>query len=60
MKLTGILKKSVTKAQTKEEEKEIIKDTIKEGRMVLDDEELDKVSGGGSFLMIYDDDTRLK
>ena len=60
MKLTGILKKSVTKAQTKEEEKEIIKDTIKEGRMVFDDEELDKVSGGGSFLMIYDDDTRLK
>lgn len=60
MKLTGILKKTVTKVQTKEEEKEIIKDTIKEGRMALDDEELDKVSGGGRFMMIYDDDIRVK
>ena len=49
MELIGNLKKEVTKAQTKEEEKKIIKDTIAEAGMVLDDAELDTVSGGGEF-----------
>ena len=49
MKLIGDLKKEVTKAQTREEAKEIIRNTIEEAGMVLDDEELDKASGGGEF-----------
>lgn len=45
MKLIGDLKKKVESAKTKEE----ARDTIKEAGMLLDDEELDKVSGGGKF-----------
>lgn len=52
MELIGNLKKEVTKAQTKEEAKKIIKDTIAEAGMVLDDAELDTVSGGGGFGLI--------
>ena len=46
MKLIGNLKKKVSEAQTQEEAKLIIKDTIEEAGMLLDDEDLDKVSGG--------------
>ena len=42
----GNLKTEVSKAHTGEEVKEKISDTINEAGMVLDDEELDKVSGG--------------
>ncbi len=42
MKLIGNLKEKVENAKTKEE----ARDTIKEEGMLLDDEELEKVSGG--------------
>ena len=42
MKLTGKLKKQVEKAQTKEEARE----AIKKAGMLLDDHELELVSGG--------------
>ena len=44
MKLIGNLKNKVDKAQNKEEAKEI----IAQAGMLLDDDELDKVAGGGS------------
>lgn len=49
MKLTGDPKKEVKNAQTNEEPKEITRDTIEEAGIALDDEELDKASGGGGF-----------
>ncbi|MBQ6442618.1 MAG: hypothetical protein IJJ13_08535 [Lachnospiraceae bacterium] len=42
MQLTGELKDKVEKAESKEEAKQ----TIKEAGMILDDAELDQVSGG--------------
>ena len=42
MKLIGNLKKKVENAKTKEE----ARDTIKKAGMLLDDDELEKVSGG--------------
>ena len=42
MKLTGELKEKVEQAETKEEAKK----TIEEAGMILDDAELDQVSGG--------------
>ncbi len=45
MKLIGDLKEKLENAKTKEE----ARDTIKKAGMLLDDEELDKVSGGGEF-----------
>lgn len=42
MELTGELKKKVEKTETKEEAKRI----IEEAGMILDDEELEQVSGG--------------
>ena len=50
MKIVEDLKKKVADAQTKEEAKEIIRDTIEETDVILNDEELDNVSGGiGGF-----------
>ena len=46
MKLIGNLKKKVDNAQTKEE----ARDAIKKAGMLLDDDELDAVSGGGSMI----------
>ena len=46
MKLTGNLKKIVYNAKTKEEARAAIEDA----GMILSDEEMDKVSGGGVFL----------
>ena len=46
MKLTGKLKETVSKAETKEQAKELI---AKAG-MELTDEEMNMVSGGGSML----------
>ena len=43
MQLTGELKEKVETAENKEEAKE----TIKDAGMILDDAELDQVSGGG-------------
>ena len=43
MKLIGNLKKKVENAKTKEE----ARDTIKKAGMLLDDDELEQVSGGG-------------
>ena len=40
MKLIGKLKKKVSEAKTKEEAKLIIKDTIEEEGMILDEEDL--------------------
>ncbi len=42
MKLTGILKKQVEKAETKDEKKSLIKNA----GMLRNDDELDKVAGG--------------
>ena len=49
MELVGDLKKKALEAKTKEEAKEIIRESIEEAGMILDDEELDSVSGGGGF-----------
>ena len=49
MKLIGDLKEKVENAKTKEE----ARDTIKEAGMLLDDEELDKVSGGGDISQAF-------
>ena len=46
MKLIDDLKEKVENAKTKEE----ARDTIKEAGMLLDDEELDKASGGGEVI----------
>ena len=43
MKLVGKLKDNVAKAETKEEVKQLIEDA----GMLLDDQELDQVCGGG-------------
>lgn len=48
MKLTGKLKEKVEKTENREEAKEIIKNAGEEAGLVLNDEELDEVSGGGS------------
>ncbi len=48
MKLVGELKDKVEKAENQEEAKEIIKNAGEEAGLVLNDEELDEVSGGGS------------
>ena len=48
MKLVGLLKDKVDKAETKEEKKDI----IKEAGIELTDEELDGVAGG--FILIPD------
>ena len=45
MKLTGKLKETVSKAETKEQAKELIANA----GMELTDDEMDKVSGGGSM-----------
>ena len=44
MQLTGELKEKVEKDETKEEAKK----TIEEDGMILDDDELDQVSGGSA------------
>ncbi len=49
MKIVEDLKKKVTDTLTKEEAKEISRDTIEEADVILDDEELDNVSGGAKF-----------
>ena len=48
MQLTGELKEKVEKTETKEEAKK----TIEEAGMILDDAELDQVSGGASHGLI--------
>lgn len=58
MKLIGNLKKAVTKVQSGEEAKKMIRDTNEEAVTVLDDDDLDKVSGRGEFT-IYKPDDRL-
>ncbi len=49
MKLAGNLKKKLSDAQTKEEAKDTSKDARKDGGMLLEDEDLAHVSGGGGF-----------
>ena len=49
MELTGKLKEQVEKTETKEEAKEVIKETMEDAGMILSDEELDKVAGGLYF-----------
>ncbi len=46
MKLTGKLKEKVEKTENREEAKEIIRNAGAEAGLVLNDEELDEVSGG--------------
>ena len=48
MKLTGKLKTQVDNAPTKEEKRE----AIKQAGMLLSDDELDKVAGGGENIRI--------
>ncbi len=47
MKLTGKLKEIVEKTENREEAKEIIRNAGEEAGLVLNDEELEEVSGGG-------------
>ena len=46
MKLTGDLKNQVEKAESKDEKKKL----IEEAGIILDDEELDEVSGGSRLV----------
>ena len=46
MKLTGDLKKQVEQAETKDEKKSLIENV----GMLLNDDELEKVSGGSDFI----------
>ena len=46
MELTGKLKENVEKAENLEEAKKIIKDAGAEAGIILDDAELDQISGG--------------
>ncbi len=55
MKLTGILKDKVSKAETKEAKK----DLIAEAGMELTDDELDMVAGGGIGI-VYSEETQIK
>ena len=51
MQLTGELKEKVEKAENKEEAKKILGETkqnVEEAGVILDDEDLDKIAGGGS------------
>ena len=54
MKLTGILKKQVEKAENKEEAKDLIKDA----GMKLTEEELEQITGGAGFKN-YDPEQKL-
>ena len=47
MELTGELKEKVEKTETVDDAKKIIKDSAEKAGLILNDEELDKVSGGG-------------
>ncbi|MBR5338237.1 MAG: hypothetical protein IK152_09660 [Lachnospiraceae bacterium] len=49
MELTGKLKEQVEKTETREEAKEVIKETMEDAGMVLSDEELNQVAGGYIF-----------
>ena len=49
MELTGKLKEQVEKTETKEEAKEVIKETMEDAGMILNDEELDQVAGGRMY-----------
>ncbi len=49
MKLMDEHKKKGLNPQTKEETKETNRDNIEKDGMLLDDEDLEKVSGGGEF-----------
>ncbi len=49
MRLTGKLKEKVEKAKTREEAKRVIRETIEEAGIILDDDELNQISGGGSI-----------
>ena len=59
MKLTGELKEKVEKVE-KAETKEEAKKTIKEAGMILDDAELDQVSGGASHGLIKNNNPRTR
>lgn len=52
MELTGKLKEQVEKTETKEEAKEVIKETMEDAGMILSDEELDQVAGGSYRISI--------
>ena len=45
MELTGKLKEEVEKAETKEEKKSLIEDA----GVILDDDELEQIAGGGQY-----------
>ena len=49
MKLLDDLKKKTKNGRTKEEAKELIKDTLKDAGKAISDDELDAVTGGGAF-----------
>ncbi|MCR4690702.1 MAG: hypothetical protein K5739_05120 [Lachnospiraceae bacterium] len=53
MELTGKLKENVDKAENREEAKKMIKNAGAEAGLVLNDEELDEVSGGASGFRSY-------
>ena len=53
MELTGKLKENVDKAESKEEAKKMIKEAGAEAGIILDDEELDEVSGGSRVPRSY-------
>ena len=52
MKFMENLKNSKANGQTKEEAKELIKNTVEEAGMVLDDAKLDEVSSGAHITHI--------
>ncbi len=46
MILTGKLKENVEKAESVDQAKKIIKDTMEDAGIILDDKELDQAAGG--------------
>ncbi|MBQ7145733.1 MAG: hypothetical protein IJR95_03075 [Lachnospiraceae bacterium] len=55
MKLTGKLKENVDKAENQEEAKKMIRDAGAEAGIILDEAELDQVSGGKIIPPVYRD-----
>ena len=53
MELTGKLKEQVEKTETREEAKEVIKETMEDAGMILNDEELDQVAGGNFEIIFF-------
>ena len=58
MKIIENLKKKTENTHTKEELKEHTGDVVKKAGMTLDDNDLERISGGGYFDSFYENDRK--